>query len=163
MIFKSHMISMLIFALIVSTMLAFIKYSDGRQHLPLRPEALPVHGRRRHRLQLVHVPRLSRPVHELAPAASSPAGSRCSSTRPSSCCRPCRRRSLPSGIPDCIPHGGEYSPAGLFFHPGLRQAPARWRPWPRPFSCWPAWACSTNGTSGSSPAGSSRCWIGSTT
>lgn len=31
MIFKSHMVSMLIFALIVSTMLAFIKYSDGRR------------------------------------------------------------------------------------------------------------------------------------
>jgi len=30
MIFKSHMISMLVFALIVSTLLAFIKYSDGR-------------------------------------------------------------------------------------------------------------------------------------
>jgi uncharacterized membrane protein len=30
MIFKSHMISMLVFALIVSIVLAFIKYSDGR-------------------------------------------------------------------------------------------------------------------------------------
>jgi len=29
-IFKSHVLSMMIFALIVSTMLAFIKYSDGR-------------------------------------------------------------------------------------------------------------------------------------
>lgn len=31
MIFKSHMISMLVFVLIVSIMLAFIKYSDGRR------------------------------------------------------------------------------------------------------------------------------------
>lgn len=31
MIFQSHLISMLVFALIVSTMLAFIKYSDGRR------------------------------------------------------------------------------------------------------------------------------------
>ena len=31
MIFKSHMISMLIFALIVSVMLAFIRHSDLRQ------------------------------------------------------------------------------------------------------------------------------------
>jgi len=29
-IFKSHVISMLVFALVVSTLLAFIKYSDGR-------------------------------------------------------------------------------------------------------------------------------------
>jgi len=29
-IFKSHVLSMMIFALIVSTMLAFIKHSDGR-------------------------------------------------------------------------------------------------------------------------------------
>ncbi|HEX7501851.1 MAG TPA: hypothetical protein VF451_00405 [Acidobacteriota bacterium] len=31
MIFKSHMLSMLIFALIVSTLLAFIKHDDGRR------------------------------------------------------------------------------------------------------------------------------------
>ncbi len=30
MIFKSHIISMLVFALIVSILLAFIKYNDGR-------------------------------------------------------------------------------------------------------------------------------------
>ena len=30
MIFKSHLVSMLIFALIVSIMLAFIKHDDGR-------------------------------------------------------------------------------------------------------------------------------------
>jgi len=29
-IFKSHILSMMIFALIVSTMLAFIKHNDGR-------------------------------------------------------------------------------------------------------------------------------------
>jgi len=33
MIFKSHMISMLIFALVVSVILAFIKHSDGRSVL----------------------------------------------------------------------------------------------------------------------------------
>lgn len=31
MIFRSHLLSMLIFALIVSTLLAFIKYDDGRR------------------------------------------------------------------------------------------------------------------------------------
>lgn len=31
MIFKSHMLSMLVFALIVSIVLAFIKYSDSRR------------------------------------------------------------------------------------------------------------------------------------
>jgi hypothetical protein len=31
MIFRSHIISMLLFALIVSTLLAFIKYDDGRR------------------------------------------------------------------------------------------------------------------------------------
>jgi hypothetical protein len=30
-IFKSHLLSMLIFALIVSTLLAFIKYNEGRR------------------------------------------------------------------------------------------------------------------------------------
>ena len=31
MIFKSHILSMLVFALIVSTLLAFIKHDDGRR------------------------------------------------------------------------------------------------------------------------------------